>query len=112
LVSAISGPFRVVLDDRDVESPGAIHGVDLAVAGLGALERVGLACDGVSVLGAPGVYAAGDVRAAQPRTVLEALESGIAAARAAADNARGDRSAPGGTKRDAVVPQLETPTRG
>jgi pyruvate/2-oxoglutarate dehydrogenase complex dihydrolipoamide dehydrogenase (E3) component len=102
----------VVLDGRDAESPGAVHGTDLSAAGLGALERVGLACDGVNVLGVLGVYAAGDVRASRPRSVLEALESGIAAARAAADGASLTRRPPGGTKRDAVVPELEPPQRG
>jgi glycerol-3-phosphate dehydrogenase subunit B len=43
----------------------------------GALEAVGVACDGV--LAAPGIAVAGDLVAGRPRTVLEAVTSGLAA---------------------------------
>jgi glycerol-3-phosphate dehydrogenase subunit B len=52
----------------------------------GALEAVGVRCD--EGRAAPGVFAAGDVVAGRPRTVLEAAASGVVAgARAAAREA-------------------------
>jgi len=53
------------------------------VHGLGALERVGIAVEGAKVRGQSVLFAAGDAVAERPRTVLEAVRSGIAAARAA-----------------------------
>ncbi|MFO0759020.1 MAG: FAD-binding protein [Byssovorax sp.] len=47
----------------------------------GALESAGVRCEGVRA--APGITAAGDVIAGRPRTLLEALSSGIRAGREA-----------------------------
>jgi glycerol-3-phosphate dehydrogenase subunit B len=53
--------------------------VDFSASGLGALERVGILADDVRVAGAPGLLVAGDVVAARPRTVLEAVRAGVRA---------------------------------
>jgi len=66
---------------------GSRHGPDIDATSwpqgdeLGALESVGIACDGVWA--APSITVAGDARAGRPRTMLEAVISGLAAASAA-----------------------------
>jgi glycerol-3-phosphate dehydrogenase subunit B len=66
-----------------MEMVASLHGPDLDTTAWpeggrpGALESVGVRCDGVRA--APGITAAGDVVAGRPRTVLEAVASGIAA---------------------------------
>lgn len=67
-------------------SVSSLFGVDLAVRGRRLLERVGVAVTGGgSVVGAPRVFAAGDVLAPELPSVAHALESGLrAGARAAA----------------------------
>lgn len=65
---------------------GSRHGPELDTTAwphgdvMGGLESVGIACDGVWA--APGITVAGDARAGRPRTVLEAVRSGLAAAEA------------------------------
>jgi glycerol-3-phosphate dehydrogenase subunit B len=62
---------------------GSMHGPELDVTAWpldgrqGALEAVGVRCEGGRA--GEGIYAAGDVVAGRPRTVLEAAASGIAA---------------------------------
>jgi glycerol-3-phosphate dehydrogenase subunit B len=79
----LSAPASLMLDSREVDAPSTLHGLDFQAHGLGALERVGIAVDGAKVRGQSALFAAGDVVAERPRTVLEAVRSGIAAARAA-----------------------------
>lgn len=68
--------------DRPVSS---LFGVDLAARGRTLLERVGLAVTaGASVVGAPRVFAAGDVLAPDSPGVAHALLSGLRAGAAAA----------------------------
>jgi glycerol-3-phosphate dehydrogenase subunit B len=61
----------------------SLHGPELDVTAWpidgrpGALETVGVRCEGARA--APGIWAAGDVVAGRPRTVLEAVAAGIAA---------------------------------
>ena len=91
-------PFELSLDAPVVLSTGdggrmgivaSMHGPELDVAAWpafgrpGALEAVGVRCEGVRA--GDGIYAAGDVVAGQPRTVLEAVSSGIAAGAVGAD---------------------------
>lgn len=71
----------------------SLHGPELDLAAWpsdgrpGALESAGVRCDGVRA--APGITAAGDVIAARPRTVLEAVSSGLSAGSVSAE---GDRA--------------------
>lgn len=80
---SLRAPVRFALDGKELETASTLHGVDFEVFGLGALERVGVACDGPRAIGHTTLFVAGDVVAARPRTVLEAAWAGIAAARAA-----------------------------
>jgi glycerol-3-phosphate dehydrogenase subunit B len=75
----------------------SLHGPELDLLAwpsdgqLGALESVGVCCDGVRA--ASGISAAGDVIAGRPRTVLAAVSSGLAAGSASAGLDRaGDRT--------------------
>jgi glycerol-3-phosphate dehydrogenase subunit B len=66
---------------------GSMHGPELDVSAwpaggrAGALESVGVLCEGTRA--GDGIHAAGDVIADRPRTILEAVTSGIAAGAAA-----------------------------
>jgi glycerol-3-phosphate dehydrogenase subunit B len=89
-------PFRLSLDARvDLQAHGhridvvaSMHGPPLddvawpTDADPGYLEAVGVACDGVVIDDA--LFAAGDVMADRPRTILQAVFSGILAGAAAA----------------------------
>jgi len=93
---ASRSPFRLSLElagslvavEGARRSVGSMFGPDLGAlawprpAAPGALERVGVITRGTEVV--PRVHAAGDVVAAEPRTVLRALRSGLAAGRGAA----------------------------
>ncbi len=78
---ALRAPVAMTLDGSRLASAGSLHGVELTRAGVGALERVGVAVVGARVVGATGLFAAGDCVAARPRTVLEAVRAGLTAAR-------------------------------
>ncbi|HEY6077412.1 MAG TPA: hypothetical protein VIW29_01330 [Polyangiaceae bacterium] len=83
---AIAGLPPAVARGELATSVSSMFGVDLAAHGRRLLERVGLpvAADG-GVVGAPRVFAAGDVLAPEASSVGHALESGLrAGARAAA----------------------------
>jgi glycerol-3-phosphate dehydrogenase subunit B len=80
---SIDAPAHLALDGRLIDAYSTLHGVDFSASGLGGLERVGVLADDVRVVGAPGLFAAGDVLAARPRTVLEAVRTGLRAAIAA-----------------------------
>jgi glycerol-3-phosphate dehydrogenase subunit B len=79
-------PFELSLQVEVDHPPGivsSLHGPELDLVAwpyrgeMGALEAAGVRCDGVRV--AEGIHAAGDVIAGRPRTVLEAVASGIRA---------------------------------
>jgi glycerol-3-phosphate dehydrogenase subunit B len=72
-------PLR--LGGREVTLESGVLGADLQSLGRGALERVGVLADEAQRTTIPGLYAAGDVVADRPRAALEAIYSGIAAAR-------------------------------
>jgi hypothetical protein len=83
----------LALDGEPGDSGGSLYGASLEMRGLGVLERVGIhasatggVLDGNSTAG--GLFVAGDAVAARSRTVLEAVRSGIRAARAALLKAR------------------------
>jgi glycerol-3-phosphate dehydrogenase subunit B len=81
-----SAPVALALDGEPGDSGGSLYGASLETRGLGVLERVGIhAAPTGAPLGEsrPGLFVAGDAAAARPRTVLEAVRSGIRAARAA-----------------------------
>lgn len=83
---AIQGlpPVRVRGEGEGGRPLSSLYGVDLAARGRGLLERVGLAVtpEG-AVVGAPRVFAAGDVTAPAEPSVGHALASGLAAGAAA-----------------------------
>ncbi|NRA33559.1 MAG: hypothetical protein HRU17_09485 [Polyangiaceae bacterium] len=76
-------PGDVVLDGTHVSSTGAASGLDLSHLGLDALQRIGLQADRAGGLRAPGLFGAGALLAGRPRTLLEAVVSGLAAGSAA-----------------------------
>ena len=88
---ALSTPFRLSLsvpialgvDARELDTVSTLHGPVLDRLGPSVLERVGILTEGPAARGARQLFAAGACMAARPRTVLEAVESGIRAARAA-----------------------------
>lgn len=81
-------PVELAWGDKTLDVVSSIHGPPLDEvawpidADPSLLESVGIGCDGL--LAADGVFAAGDVMAAKPRTVLQAAFSGIRAGAAAA----------------------------
>ena len=93
---ASRSPFRLSVEVEGAlvsvegarRSVGSMFGPDFGArawprpASPGALERVGVVTRGTEV--APRVHAAGDIVAGEPRTMLRALRSGLAAGRAAA----------------------------
>ncbi len=83
---AISAPARLALDGEVTDRVSSLYGPDFEATGFGPLERVGveLTSEGWvrSDAGAEvGLVAAGDCASARPRTLLEAVNSGCAAAR-------------------------------
>lgn len=80
---SLEAPVELELDGAKLDRVSTLHGVDFTVLGLEILSRVGIAVEGASVRGAPGLLAAGDCVAGRPRTMLEAMRAGISAARAA-----------------------------
>jgi glycerol-3-phosphate dehydrogenase subunit B len=80
---AFRAPVPVTLDGSDLVAVGSLHGIELGRLGVAALERVGIGAEGPAVRGHARLFAAGDCVAGRPRTVLEAVRSGIEAARIA-----------------------------
>jgi hypothetical protein len=80
---SLDAPVHFELDGEELLGVASLHGLDLQSWGIGALERVGIATDAARVRGAEQLFAAGSVVAGRPRTTLEAVRTGIAAARAA-----------------------------
>jgi hypothetical protein len=80
---SLDAPVLLSLDGRTLDRVSSLHGVDIQARGIGVLERVGIATREGVVVELASVFAAGDVVADRPRTVLEAVRAGINAARAA-----------------------------
>lgn len=81
---SLAAPAELRLDGRDVGLVAGSEGADLVALGMGALERVGVLVTSEQQLPEqPGLFAAGDVVAARPRTALEAIAAGLRAADAA-----------------------------
>ncbi len=80
-VSGERGPLALRLDGREVSLESGALGIDLQSLGRSALERVGVLADSTQLTAVANVWAAGDVVADRPRTGLEAIYAGIAAAR-------------------------------
>ncbi len=78
---------ELALDGEPAERCSSRLGPDFVELGLGALERVGVVLEGARARGTERLFAAGELVAARPRTVLAAVESGLAAGRAAARRA-------------------------
>lgn len=64
-----------------VHHVGSLHGIDFGQSGLSVLEKIGVIAPDARIEGTPGLFAAGDVIANGPRSVLGALQSGCLAAR-------------------------------
>jgi hypothetical protein len=75
-------PVALRLEGREVSIQSGALGADLQHLGLEALMDVGLMVDEQMLARAPDLYAVGDVVAARPRCALEAIYSGLGAARA------------------------------
>jgi putative NAD(P)-binding protein len=81
---SLEAPAELRLDGRDVGLVAGSEGADLVALGMGALERVGVRVTSEQQLPEQaGLFAAGDVVAARPRTALEAIAAGLRAADAA-----------------------------
>jgi hypothetical protein len=81
-------PLTLSLDGEPGDSGGSLYGKSLEALGLSVLERVGVhadssgsALDGKTAV--PGLWVAGDAQSQRPRTVFEAVRSGIRAGRGA-----------------------------
>lgn len=79
----LQAPVLFALDGEPLEQVSSTYGFDPMTAQGAWLERAGVLTDGAGRLGQPGLYAAGDVVAGAPRTVLAAVRSGIAVVAAA-----------------------------
>ncbi len=84
-VSAVHVPVPLWLGGEAVDPGSSAWGVSFQRLGFGALDRVGFKLDAaLRVAGLDSSFACGDLVTGRPRTVFEALRSGIAAGRAAA----------------------------
>jgi hypothetical protein len=82
---SLSAPVTLRLDADSLDAGSSLWGPSLSRLGLSALERLGVRADAVGrVSGATRCFAAGDLVANRPRTVIEALNAGIMAGRGAA----------------------------
>ena len=79
---SLDAGLPVRLAGREVALSSGALGVDLQQLGLEALERVGVSVDEHMLARAPALYAAGDVVEGRPRCALDAIDSGLEAARA------------------------------
>jgi hypothetical protein len=80
---SLSAPVALRLGGREVAIQSGALGADLQQLGVEALLDVGLAVNEALLAGGPDLYAVGDVVADRPRCALEAIDSGLGAARAA-----------------------------
>jgi hypothetical protein len=82
---SLAAPATLRLDSEAVDAGSSLWGPSFHRLGMAALERVGVRADAVGrVSGGMRCFAAGDLVAGRPRTVLEALNAGIVAGRGAA----------------------------
>jgi glycerol-3-phosphate dehydrogenase subunit B len=81
--AGLAVPVEVGFDEVAAHALASPHGVDLGTLGVNAVERVGILTRGERIPECDGLFAAGDCIAGRPRTVLEAVRAGIAAAKAA-----------------------------
>jgi anaerobic glycerol-3-phosphate dehydrogenase len=77
-------PVVLALDGEVLGGGGSLYGPSLETIGLGALERVGIACDAVGRplaqnLAESALFVAGDAVSGRPRTMLEAALAGLRA---------------------------------
>jgi hypothetical protein len=79
---SLDAPVALRLAGREVALQSGALGADLQRLGLEALVEVGLSVDEQMLARAPDLYAVGDVVAERPRQALEAIYSGLGAARA------------------------------
>jgi hypothetical protein len=80
---SLSAPVSLRLGGREVALQSGALGADLQQLGMEALFDVGLSVNDAWLARAPELYAVGDVVADRPRCALEAIDSGLGAARAA-----------------------------
>jgi hypothetical protein len=81
---SLSAPVTLVLQGDVLDGGSWLSGPTFQRQGLRALEMLGVAVDSrLETAPKSRVFACGDVLAAQPRTVLAALSSGIAAGQSA-----------------------------
>jgi glycerol-3-phosphate dehydrogenase subunit B len=80
---SLDAELPVRLAGREVALSSGALGVDLQQLGLDALTLVGVSVDERLLARAPALYAAGDVIEGRPRCALDAIDSGLDAARAA-----------------------------
>jgi hypothetical protein len=82
---SLAAPATLRLDAESLDAGSSLWGPSFQRLGMAALERLGVRADAVGrVSGAMRCFAAGDLIAGRPRTVLEALNAGIVAGRGAA----------------------------
>jgi glycerol-3-phosphate dehydrogenase subunit B len=77
--TALDAPIHVALDDKILDIASSLYGVDVQALGISVLERVGLFTQGLRVPGQQRLFVAGAALANRPRTVLQAVSSGIEA---------------------------------
>jgi len=80
---SLRAPVALRLGGREVALQSGALGADLQQLGVEALLDVGLSVNEAMLARAPDLYAVGDVVADRPRCALEAIDSGLGAARAA-----------------------------
>ena len=79
---SLSAPVALRLAGREVAIESGALGADLQRLGIDALLNVGLSVDERMLAAEPELYAVGDLVADRPRCALEAIHSGLGAARA------------------------------
>lgn len=80
---SLQAPVVLRLGGREVSIQSGALGADLQQLGMDALLDVGISVDENMLARSPDLYAVGDVVADRPRCALEAIDSGLGAARAA-----------------------------
>ncbi len=81
---SLDAPLELWLDGEALDAGSSRWGPSFVRRGLSALERVGIACDAAGrIAGSARLFACGDVASDRPRTVSEAINAGIAVAKAA-----------------------------
>jgi len=76
---SVRAPVRFAADGVSLDGPSGLFGIDWQRWGAEALERIGVVTDQASVPEAQALFAAGSLLSDRPRTMLEAIRSGIEA---------------------------------